>query len=152
MDIKIFNDYTEHKKESILSDYEEMNDVKYWIKRGSLILILVIATFMGGCPAYNVWEQGMEGKAELTRAEQNRQILINEAKAKEQSSVHWAKAEVERAKGAAEANQIVADSLGGPEGYLRWLFIEKLDDIKSGQIIYLPTEAGIPILEANRLK
>ncbi len=101
-------------------------------------------------PVYNVWQQGLTGEAELARAEQNRQILINEAKAKKESSVFWAEAEIERARGAAEANKIVADSLGGSEGYLRWLFIEKLDEIKSGQIIYLPTEAGIPILEAGK--
>lgn len=110
-----------------------------------------VALVLGGYPPYLVWQQGLSGEAELARAEQNRQILINEAKAKEQSAVHWANAEVERAKGAAKANQILAESLGGPEGYLRWLYIDKLDQISDSQIIYLPTEAGVPILEAGRV-
>ena len=124
-------------------------------KKVIVMAVCTVVTFLSGlwvAPQYNVWQQQLEGMAQLAKAEQNRQIAINEAKAKSESSAHLANAEIERAKGAAEANRIVADSLGGSEGYLRWLFLEKLGEIKDGQIIYLPTEAGIPILEANRLK
>lgn len=133
------------------NDMTEGQFIMYWVKRVIAAAIVLIIITMAGCPMYNVWEQGLAGQAELARAEQNRQILIDEAKAKEISAKHWASAEVERAKGAAEANRIMSESLGGPEDYLRWLYIEKLDEIKNGQIIYLPTEAGMPVLEANRL-
>lgn len=58
------------------------------------------------------------------------------------------------ALGVAEANRIVADGLGGPEGYLRYLHIESLKEARAqgAQVIYVPTEAGLPILEASRLK
>jgi predicted lipid-binding transport protein (Tim44 family) len=128
---------------------EKMSGAVYGL---STLAVISLLSGLWVAPQYRVWQQQLEGKAELARAEQNRQILINEAMAKRESSKHWADAEIERARGAAEANRIVAESLGGPEGYLRWLFIEKLDEIKSGQVIYLPTEAGVPILEANRLK
>ena len=72
-----------------------------------------------------------------------------EAEAKLESAKLLAQAEVERAKGVAEANRIVADGLGGPEGYLRYLYIENLS-ASQGQIIYVPTEGGLPILEAGR--
>lgn len=49
----------------------------------------------------------------------------------------------------AEANRIVADGLGGPEGYLRYLNIEHLAQ-SQGKIIYIPTEEGLPILEAGK--
>lgn len=54
----------------------------------------------------------------------------------------------------AEANRIVADGLGGPEGYLRYLYIESLKEARAqgAQVIYVPTEAGLPILEASRLQ
>lgn len=113
--------------------------------------LVVLLSGLWVAPQYKVWQQRLEGEAELARAEQNRQVITSEALAKMQSSRHLADAEIERARGAAEANRIVADSLGGPEGYLRWLFIEKLSEIPAGQVVYLPTEAGIPILEANRL-
>lgn len=148
MNIQEFNELTNNGKIEVL---QEVTGI-IWVKRLIWAALLFTILIMGGCPMYNVWEQGLTGEAALARATQDWQILIEEALAKKESSVHWAAAEVERAKGAAQANQIVAESLGGPEGYLRWLFIEKLDEIKSGQIIYLPTEAGIPILEAGRLK
>ena len=42
------------------------------------------------------------------------------------------------------------NSLGGPEGYLRYLQIQKLQDTNA-QLIYVPTEAGLPMTEAARL-
>lgn len=150
MNIEEFNRSSEYSKEDTLRHADHNYMRERLIKGGVAFTLILIMSLLGGCPIYNVWEQGLMGEAELARAEHNRKILINEAKSKSESAVHWAKAEVERAKGAAKANEIVAESLGGSEGYLRWLFIEKLDEIKNGQIIYLPTEAGMPILEANR--
>lgn len=77
------------------------------------------------------------GKAELARAEQNRQIATLDAQA-----------EVARARGVAQANKIIADGLGGPEGYLRYLQIDALRN-SQGTVIYVPTEAGLPITEAR---
>jgi hypothetical protein len=53
----------------------------------------------------------------------------------------------------AEANKIIGNSLQGKEEYLRYLFIDMLRDTggEGRETIYLPTEAGIPILEAKRL-
>ena len=125
--------------------------------RGYLIIgviaALVIGAGMAIFPIYGVWQQGLSGEAELARATQNRQIRIERAKAQEQAAVFEAKAEVERAKGVAQANQIIADGLGGPEGYLRWRFIEMLQETGSAgrETIYIPTEAAMPILEAARI-
>lgn len=41
--------------------------------------ILLAALVGGGCyaiPQYNVWHQGLSGKAELAKAEWNRQVVI----------------------------------------------------------------------------
>lgn len=102
-----------------------------------------------GCPNYNVWEQGLAGQAELRRAEQNRQIAVQEALAKKEAAKLLGEAEVERASGLAEANKIVGASLGGPENYLRYLWIQQIDKV-SGQVIYIPTETGLPLTEAGR--
>lgn len=114
-----------------------------------LVCILVVGSGMWGCPTYNVWQQGLQGQAELARAEQNRQIKVEEAVAMKESAVFLADAEVARARGVAEANAIIADGLGGSEGYLRYLWIQQLGS-NGSDIIYVPTEAGIPILEAGR--
>jgi regulator of protease activity HflC (stomatin/prohibitin superfamily) len=106
---------------------------------------------MGVSPIYNVWHQELAGKAELARAESNRKISILEAQAKQESAKMLAQAEIERAKGVAEANKIIGSSLKGNEDYLRYLWIDSLHN-KDHSIIYIPTEAGLPILEANRTK
>lgn len=125
------------------------------IALGLLFLLLVlVGGGLGSCAAYNsvrVWNAETAGEAELAQARQNRQIATLEAEAKLESAKLLAQAEVERAKGVAEANRIVADGLGGPEGYLRYLYIEHLAQ-SQGQIIYVPTEGGLPILEAGRLR
>lgn len=112
-------------------------------------IMIVIFSVMAGCPRYNVWQQGLAGEAELRRAEQNRQIAVQEAQAKRDSASLYAEAEVARARGVAEANHIIAQGLGGPEGYLRYLWIHSVSE-SSNQIIYVPTEAQIPILEAGK--
>lgn len=114
--------------------------------------ILVIGTFWGmnfGWKHYKVWSREMDGRAELAEAEWTKKVAIEEAKAKQESAVYQAQAEVERAKGVAEANQIIADGLGGADGYLRYLYIDTLKDLNTN-VIYVPTEAGLPILEAGR--
>lgn len=126
--------------------------------------VVVVGCALGlayGCPSYIVYTAEMGGKATFARAEQDRLVLVEEARAKNkaaeldaESRVIRAKAEataeIERAKGVAEANRIIADGLGGAEGYLRYLFIQALGGAREGDVVYIPTEAGLPILEAGR--
>ena len=112
-------------------------------------LLLLILTAMWGIPKYNVWQQRLAGEAALARATQDRQIAVQEAQAKKEAAVMLAAAEIERAKGVAAANKIIGDSLHNNEDYLRYLFVNGLENTKN-QVIYVPTEANLPILEANR--
>ncbi|NYT68767.1 hypothetical protein H0A67_09265 [Pusillimonas noertemannii] len=120
---------------------------------GIAALALAIAAVIS-YPYVNVWQRSMSGQAQMAEAEANRQIKVREAQAIKDSAQLLADAEIARAHGVAEANRIVADGLGGPEGYLRYLYIEGLKEAQrqGAQIIYVPTEAGLPILEASRLK
>lgn len=124
------------------------SDTKFW--GGIALGILVfIATIMFGWPKYNVWQQSLSGLAKLKEAEYSRQIAIQEANAKKEAASLLAVAEVERAKGVAEANKIIGESLKSNEAYLRYLWIMGLQD-GSSEVIYVPTEAQLPILEASR--
>ena len=118
----------------------------------ALLLIVVVGGGMGSCAAYNsirVWNAETAGEAELAQASSNRRIAVLEAQAVLDSAKLKSQAEVERARGVAEANKIVANGLGGPEGYLRYLYINGLEKSQN-QIVYVPTEAGLPILEAGK--
>jgi len=137
---------------------DDIKKVKAMVKKASkwvglgigAIFVFYISSFFWS-PLYNVWQLGLVGKAELKRAEWNRKIAIQEAAAKFESAKHLAAAEVERAKGVAEANRIIGESLRGNEAYLRYLWIHGLQESDS-DVIYVPTEANLPILEASRLK
>lgn len=104
---------------------------------------------MIGCPQYNVYQQRMEGEAQLAHAEYSKKVQVQDALGKYEAAKSLASAEVERAKGVAAANKIIGESLKDNESYLRWLWIEGLKE-KGNDVIYIPTEAGLPILEANR--
>ncbi|MFM5954797.1 MAG: membrane protease subunit [Novosphingobium sp.] len=116
---------------------------------GALGLIVLVGVLLGW-PQYRVYQQRLAGEAALAEAQSSRQVAILEAHAKKESAISLAEAEVIRAEGAAKANQILQNSLGGPEGYLRYLQIQALEESKA-QLIYVPTEAGLPVTEARRL-
>lgn len=114
-----------------------------------LFVMILLASVLYGCTKYLVWRQGLEGEAELARAEQNRKIAVQEAEAKKEQAKGIADAEVIRAKGVAEVNQIISESLKNNEGNLRYLWIQGLNDNQQN-VIYAPTEAGLPTLEAGK--
>ena len=117
----------------------------------TFLFIAISALGMWGCPRYNVYEQSLKGEAELARATQNRQIIMQEAQAKKEAATLLGEAEVARAKGVAEANKIIGESLHNNEAYLRYLWINGLSEHGNAPtIVYVPTEAGLPILEAGR--
>lgn len=119
---------------------------------GTLIPIMffsIVGFGLRGCPQWNVYKSGLSGEAKLKEAYSSRKVSIEEAKAKHESAKSLAAAEVERAKGVARANEIIGKSLRNNESYLRYLWIQGLSDGNS-ETIYVPTEANLPILEANR--
>ncbi len=119
---------------------------------GVICSIFVIGGAMIGCPQYGVYTQKMEGEALLAHAEYSKKVQVQDAMGKLEAAKSLALAEVERAKGVAEANKIIGSSLKNNEDYLRYLWIHNLDEAqKTGtQVIYVPTEANLPILEASK--
>jgi len=123
-----------------------------------VILYVLLAVFLllggiGSCmyirPRYRVWSQEMEGKAEFAKAEQNRRIKIEEAKANLEAEKLNAQAEIERAKGAAAAIKIENGSI--TPTYIQYLWVRQQNLNPNDKIIYVPTETGLPILEAGKL-
>lgn len=117
-----------------------------------VVWAIMIVVFGGlyGCPRYNVWQQEMSGKAEFAKAEQNRRIKIEEAKANQEAEKLNAQAEVERAKGAAEAIKIENGSI--TPAYIQYLWVRQQNNLNDKTVIYIPTETNLPVLEASRVK
>ena len=146
--------YAEDKKMKERMEERADRERKFFIRVwsvGLLIALSLIILAMYGCPKYKVWSKELSGKAKLKEAEWSRQIAVEEAKAKMQSAASLAEAEIIRAQGVASANLIIGQSLKGNEGYLRYLWIQGLSENDS-DVIYVPTEANLPILEATRLR
>lgn len=109
-----------------------------------VFLVATIAVLMFVIPKWNVWRAGLQGEALKMKAEQTKQILVTQAQA-----------ELDAASLRAQAiEKIGAMSQKYPE-YRQQEFIgafaEALQEGNIHQIIYVPTEAGIPIIEASRL-
>lgn len=120
---------------------------------------IIITLWMWGMPKYRIYKQDLKGQAELREQEWTKRVLVEQARAENDSAnlkaearikqaTAEAEAEIARAKGVAQANKIIADSLQGNEAYLRYLWIDKLSDNQN--VIYVPTEAGLPLLEAGK--
>jgi regulator of protease activity HflC (stomatin/prohibitin superfamily) len=115
------------------------------------VAVMLLFGVWGAYKNVQVWGAQMNGRAVLAEAEFSRQVRVEEARAKEEAATLEGQAELTRAQFAAQANAELQEGLGGPENYLRWRYITMLEETGSaGQIIYIPTEAGMPILEAGR--
>lgn len=116
--------------------WDEISEIAFGTIAAWMALALIAFAFWGW-PQWRVYNQKMRGQAALSEAEFTRKIAEFDAQA-----------EIKRAEGAAQANKIIGESLHGNEGYLRYLWIQSLSSGKS-EVIYIPTEAGLPILEAR---
>ena len=130
---------------------EEPIPIVFLTSLGIFCLALIWGYVAIIAPILSVWQQRKAGEAELAHAESNRQIATLEALAKKESAKALADAEVIRAEGVAKANKIIGDSLSGNEGYLRYLWIQGLQTNQM-QVVYVPTEANLPILESARFR
>lgn len=111
-----------------------------------IIIAILLIAILWAFPRYKVYARELNGKAQLKEAEWSRRIAIEEANAEKESAKLKAEAEVIRAEGIAEANRIISDSLSTQ--YIQYRFVEGLNDGNT-EVIYVPTEANLPILEAR---
>lgn len=96
--------------------------------------------------SYNVEAKELQGKAALEEAKWSTQVATEKARAQLEAEKLNALAEVERAKGAAEAIKIEGGQL--TERYIQYLWVRQ-NQFNDKTTIYIPTEANLPILEAN---
>lgn len=115
------------------------------------LIIAFICGLFFTVPMYFRYQTRMNAQNELAAQQYLKQVAIATAESKNESAKFEAQAEVTRAEGVAKANKIIGDSLTNNEAYLRYLFVNNLEHTQN-QIIYVPTEANLPILEAKRFK
>lgn len=107
----------------------------------------IIFFFMWILPVYGVWHAGQRGQATLKEADYSRQTKVVEAQANLEAEKLNAQAEVVRAGGVAQSNNIVKASIS--DAYIKYLWVKTLDGANK-EIIYVPTEANLPLTEAGK--
>ena len=119
----------------------QCGDVAIWFI-GTLALVFFILGLMFGLPMYSVWQQEYSGRASLAKAEQTRQILVAQAMAEKDAAKARSEAIAIMGKAATEYPEYRKQEYIGA-------FAEALREGHINQIIYVPTEASIPVLEAG---
>lgn len=108
-----------------------------------LVFVLFVIGLMIGLPQYSVWQQGLSGEAMLARAEQTRRVAVLQATAERDAAVFRA-----------EAIEIVGQAAKDYPEYRYQEFLgafgEALQNDNIDKIVFIPTEANIPITEAGR--
>lgn len=108
-----------------------------------LIGLLLIGGGFYIYPKYKVYAMEQNGKAQLAQAEQTKKIMIETARAEKEAAILRA-----------EAIEIMGEVAKKYPEYRNQEFItafgEALKEGKIEQIIYVPTEANIPLLEAGK--
>lgn len=156
-------------------------DVVKFTLAGSLSLVMLTLMVCGGtigCNHFNRWQEGVQntwtrsqarlqaeneiivarsrGQATLAQAEDEKKVAIETARAQMEVAELKAQGELDAAALRAEAIQVIGEMA---QRYPEYRYQEFLADfgesIKNGhadQIIYLPTESGVPLLEAGRAR
>lgn len=122
------------------------------MKTTQILALAALAFGLTACdaiPTYRVYNARKSGEAHLAEAESSKQIAVQTAKAKAESARYEAESEITRAQGLAKSIGITGAALQANPEYLRYLYVNNLAE-SHDQIIYVPTEAGLPILEAGR--
>jgi hypothetical protein len=143
-----------YEYDKLKKDAEYGNGIRRWVWLVVKILAGTVLFFVGISLMFSL----VSPKLNLYRAQTERQAVIAEQKANSEAAEFaavsavtqaqaLADAEVIRATGLAEAQAIIAETL--TDEYVRYLYIQAIEG-NPNQIIYVPTEAGLPILEAGR--
>ena len=121
-----------------------------WSVMGLLLLIIAIVWAICALASiYTVWSAHKAGQADLAKAHNEQQIQVSKAQGRLDAAQLNKQAEIIDAEAVAKSVEIIGKALHENTGYLQWKWIHMMEERDSGDTIYVPTEAGLPILEAG---
>ncbi len=123
-----------------------MNDSVFDVFWGTIIawfILALVAFTILWKPLVGPWSQERAGLANLRQAEQERKILVEQARAEKEAATM-------RAEAIAIVRQASQEFPEYRNQEFMGAFAEALQAGTINQIIYVPTEANLPILEASR--
>lgn len=119
---------------------------------GGLLVILLIGWSLFGLPVWRVWAQGKQGEADLQQAHKEQQIQVSKAQGRLDAAAINKKAAIIEAEAVAAQIERIGQTLTKHDLYLKWQWIKMMEERPESSVIYVPTEANLPILEAGKRK
>lgn len=117
------------------------------------VVVLVNAWGMFGRPRWTVWAAHQAGLADLAQARNEQQVQVSQAQGRLDAAHLNKQAAIIEAEAVSAQITEIGTQLTAHDLYLRWQWIKMMDDSDCDrEIIYVPTEANLPILEASRTK
>lgn len=129
------------------------NSVIGWAVLGFIAALVVVATWWilnALFQVYNVWASQKQGEAELAQSRRDQQIQVAKAQGRLDAAELNKKAAVVEAEAVGAQIEKIGKELSSHDLYLKWQWIKMMEERPEGSTIYVPTEAGLPILEAGR--
>lgn len=103
-------------------------------------------------PTYRVWASQKSGEADLAQAHKEQQVQVAKAQGRLDAATLNKQAAIVEAEAVAAQIEKIGENLTKHDLYLKWQWIKMMEDRPESSVIYVPTEANLPILEAGLRK
>jgi regulator of protease activity HflC (stomatin/prohibitin superfamily) len=113
------------------------------------VLVLILWTLFG-LPMWRVWAQQKQGEADLQQAHKEQQIQVSKAQGRLDAASINKQAAIIEAEAVSAQIERIGQTLTKHDLYLRWQWIKMMEERPESSVIYVPTEANLPIMEATR--
>jgi regulator of protease activity HflC (stomatin/prohibitin superfamily) len=117
-----------------------------------LIVSAVIAVFVWFVfiyPVWRVWASQKAGEADLQQAHKEQQIQVSKAQGRFDAAKINKEAAIIEAEAVSAQIEKIGKQLTEHDLYLKWQWIKMMEERPDSSVIYVPTEANLPILEAG---
>lgn len=118
-----------------------------YIIYGIVFIIVLFIAF----PIYNVWASRKSGEADLAQAQYEQKIQVAQAQGRFDAAQLNKQAAIIEAEAVSKQIEQIGKELTEHPLFLRWQWIKMMDESTvDRELIYVPTEAQLPVLEAGR--
>jgi regulator of protease activity HflC (stomatin/prohibitin superfamily) len=126
---------------------------KTLVSYAGILAAVILLWCLIGYPKWRVWAAHQAGLADLQFAKNEQQIQVSAAQGRLDAADLNKQAAVIEAQAVALQIKEIGEQLTKHDLYLRWQWIKMMEEIDTNNsVIYVPTEANLPILEASRLR
>jgi regulator of protease activity HflC (stomatin/prohibitin superfamily) len=115
-------------------------------------IVVVIAWQLFGYPIWKVWASQKQGEADLQQAHKEQQIQVSKAQGRVDAAELNKQAAIIEAEAVSAQIESIGKQLTEHDLYLKWQWIKMMEERPESSVIYVPTEANLPILEAGARK